>query len=111
MYSELYGAVEMIGQGSYRMRTEQNVRDADAVLWFDRTSTPGGKATLNACAGMGRPLLVIVPGKDVRPSNVADWNRRTPELKVLNVAGNRESLNPVLVLSSTDADFGESPWW
>jgi hypothetical protein len=91
--AELYGIQEM-PTADYPLRTEQNVRDAHAVLWFGDVNSPGGKVTRNACAGMGRPVLIVAPGKDVRPSDVADWIERTSRLKVLNIAGNRESRDP-----------------
>jgi hypothetical protein len=43
---------------------------------------------------MGRPVLIVAPGKDVRPSDVAHWIEHTPRLAVLNIAGNRESKDP-----------------
>lgn len=91
-FAELYGLVEM-PTADYKARTEQNVRDADAVLWFGDTGSSGGKATLWACKGMGRPYLVVEPGKGVRPSEVAEWIGRRG-FKTLMVAGNRESKAP-----------------
>jgi hypothetical protein len=92
-FAELYGAQEM-PTDSYRARTEQNVRDSHATLGFGSTDTSGAKATLLACQGMGRPHLVIVPRREIRPSDVVAWLRSNPQITVLNVAGNRESKAP-----------------
>jgi hypothetical protein len=88
-FAELYGALEM-PTDSYCLRTEQNVRDSQATLWFGSTDTPGAKTTLNACQGMGRPLL-IVPQRQIRSSAAAVWVRSQPPITLLNIAGNRES--------------------
>ncbi len=77
----------------YRARTEQNVRDADATVWFGTINSPGAKATLHAIRGMGKPHTIVAPGGGVRPSEVADWVSRRG-FKSLNVAGNRESKAP-----------------
>lgn len=90
-FASLYDAVET-ATDRYPERTEANVRDSDATLWFGSTDSPGAKTTLNACRGMGRPTLIVRPG--MRPSEVAAWLRRQPRLRVLNVAGNRESKAP-----------------
>jgi hypothetical protein len=91
-FVSLYGAVK-IPTPDYRMRTEANVRQSEATIWFGRTDTPGAKTTLNAIRGMGRPHMLVVPGRGVRPSDVAAWivDRR---FKSVNVAGNRESKAP-----------------
>jgi hypothetical protein len=91
-FAELYGAVEM-STPDHHARTEQNVRDSDAMLWFGDPNTPGGKVTIRACDRMGRPSLLVIPGRSIRPSQVADWLRAHP-IQVLNVAGNRESKAP-----------------
>jgi hypothetical protein len=91
-FAELYGAVEM-RTAAYPPRTEANVRETDATLWFGNPDTPGGKATLHACAGMGRPRFIVARGDGIKPSDVAEWIR-SRGVKVLNVAGNRESAAP-----------------
>lgn len=91
-FADLYGARELT-TADYRMRTEANVRQSDATLWFGLTDSPGGKVTLNAIRGMGRPHMLVIPGQGVRPSEVADWIARRG-FGSLNVAGNRESKAP-----------------
>jgi Circularly permutated YpsA SLOG family len=64
-----------------------------AVVWFGSVDMPGGKTTLNAIRGMGRLNMLVIPGKGVRPSELADWVARRG-FGTLNVAGNRESKAP-----------------
>jgi hypothetical protein len=89
-FATLFGAREM-PTDSYRQRTEQNVRDSHGTVWFGKTDTPGAKATLIACEGMGRPHLLVLPHRDTRPSDVAAWLGTQPQVTVLHVAGSRES--------------------
>jgi hypothetical protein len=42
---------------------------------------------------MGRPRITVEPRKGVKPSDVVAWLVRQ-RVKVLNVAGNRESRSP-----------------
>lgn len=92
-FAERFGAAEL-ATASYKSRTEENVRRSDGTLWFGSTDTPGAIATLRAAEAMGKPVLIVPPGRGVRPSDVAAWIRRTPRLAVLNIAGNRESKAP-----------------
>src|SRR5262249_18066815 len=55
------GAAEM-PTDSYPARTEQNVRDSDATLWFGETTTSGAQATVGACHRFGKPCLPVYPG-------------------------------------------------
>ena len=71
-FAALYGAAEM-PTADYRARTEENVRRSEATLWFGSMDSSGAKATLNACRGMGRPFMVVEPGRGVKPSDVAVW--------------------------------------
>jgi Circularly permutated YpsA SLOG family len=89
-FAELYGAPEM-QMPNYRLRTEQNVGDSDATIWFGSNDTPGATATLNAIRVIGRPSNIVTPDSLIRPSVVADWLNRNGCIKRLNVAGNRES--------------------
>lgn len=93
-FAELYGAVAM-ATASYAARTERNVRDADATLWFGDPTTPGGKSTLKAVAKLGKHQMVVVPGDNVRPSHVVDW-LGIHLIRTINIAGNRASKAPDL---------------
>jgi Circularly permutated YpsA SLOG family len=89
-FAGLYGATELAG--GYPERTRANARDSDATLWFGDPDSPGGRTTLKACEASGRDVLEVLDGF-TRPSDVADWIR-AEEVRVLNVAGNRESTSP-----------------
>jgi hypothetical protein len=92
-FAELYGAREM-DSPEYRVRTEQNVRDSDATIWFGSIDTPGAKTTLRAIQEMGRAAKIIKPDDLIRPSAIAHWLARNSSIRRLNVAGNRESIEP-----------------
>lgn len=89
----------------YPPRTWRNVHDSDATLIVARTPLSGGsKLTVRYCREQDRPLLVVSaetllqrPGAD----SVADVHRwlaclaeRGQPVRVLNVAGSRESSVP-----------------
>jgi hypothetical protein len=84
-----YGA-EAMPTDSYAARTEQNVRDSDATLWFGETTTSGAQATVGACQRFGKPCMPVYPGASFEPSQVATWIAEN-NVRTLNVAGNRES--------------------
>jgi hypothetical protein len=87
-FAESYGAAEM-PTDSAAARTEQNVHDSDATLWFGETTTSGAQATVGACQRFGKPCLPIDPGASFEPSHVATWILEN-QVRTLNVAGNRE---------------------
>ncbi len=89
-FAVLYAALEM-PTSDYPSRTEQNVRDSHATLWFGTTDTPGAKVTIDACERIARPHLLVIPGVEIRPSRDASWLSSQPSITVLNIAGNRES--------------------
>jgi hypothetical protein len=91
-FAQLYGAREMPTDSSPE-RTIANVRDSDATLGFGTVDSPGAKATFLACQQLGESCMRIDPGGPSRPSTVARWIA-TGRFQVLNVAGNRESVNP-----------------
>ena len=95
LFAELFGAQEM-PTPSYRLRTEQNVRDSDGTIWFGRTETPGAEMTLDACKRFRKPLMLVGPGEDVLASDVVEWLRKNPQIKQLNIAGNPESKFPYI---------------
>jgi hypothetical protein len=90
-FAELFGAVELPG-GGYPERTRANARDSDATVWFGDPESPGGRTTLRACAGFGKPVYLVTEGL-TRPTDVAAWIE-AEEVRVLNEAGNPESTEP-----------------
>jgi Circularly permutated YpsA SLOG family len=92
-FAEMFGAVEMPGSG-YPERTRANARDSDATIWFGNPVSPGGRTTLRACTGFGKPVYLVVDGL-TQPAEVAAWIE-AEGIRVLIVAGNRESTEPVI---------------
>jgi hypothetical protein len=82
---------------SYPPRTVQNVRDSDGTLWVGNPGSPGGKLTLRTTRELGKPSFVVlrnVPLTDkVTQRAFREWIALF-QIKVLNVAGNRESSSP-----------------
>jgi hypothetical protein len=92
-FANVYGAREM-PTASYSARTEQIVRDCDDTIWFGTTDTPGAKSTVDACKRLRKLVMLVTPNDVVLASDVAEWLRRNPQIKRLNIAGNRESKSP-----------------
>lgn len=73
----------------YPPRTIQNVLDSDGTVWFGYPDSPGGKLTLSTCEKHFKQVIV-----NPTPSQLRDWIEIS-KIKVLNVAGSRESeFNP-----------------
>jgi hypothetical protein len=81
--------------GNYPQRTEWNVRDSDATLIVNRGKLDGGTlATARLAHGRHhKPVFMIELGKRVRSERFRAWLRRH-RVRVLNVAGPRESKRP-----------------
>lgn len=90
-FKDEYGACEM-EEMDYLKRTRRNVQCSDATLWLGTTTSLGYGATCRACEYLRKPFLVVRGGA-IRPSDVVGWIIET-KIEVLNVAGNRESVNP-----------------
>jgi hypothetical protein len=90
-FAEMFGAVEIPG-GGYPERTRANARDSDATVWFGDPASPGGRTALRTCTGLGKPVMEVLDGF-TGPSDVANWIV-AQAIRVLNVAGNRESTEP-----------------
>lgn len=78
----------------YGVRTELNVRDSDATLIVAFGELEGGTKLTEDCAiKLHRPFLVVdILGQELR-QDPRDWMSRF-DVKVLNIAGPRESLRP-----------------
>ena len=72
----------------FPIRTRKNVSDSDGTVWFGNPSSPGGRLTLNTCTKMNKPYLI-----NPSSTQLAEWIN-TYNIKVLNVAGNRERKTP-----------------
>lgn len=80
----------------YQDRTFANVKDSDGTIRFatDFTS-PGERCTFKAIQEYGKPYLDIYVLKPPSHDEVLGWIKDN-NIKVLNVAGNRESTSPGL---------------
>ena len=76
------------------MRTERNVLDSDGTLVLCVGPPAGGTAlTCRFAAEHGKPLLLVDLAHETEPERAAAWIG-TCGLRVLNVAGPRESSHP-----------------
>ena len=95
-FAGLFGA-EAGESLEYRQRTRANVRQSDAVVWFGDTLSRGGLLTLGLARIVGVPALVVELGEDGRPTHqpghLVGW-LRDESVRILLVAGNRESNQP-----------------
>jgi Circularly permutated YpsA SLOG family len=91
-FAEQFGALEL-STDSDLARTEQNVQDSDATLWFGETTTSDAQETVRACHRFGKPCMPVYPGASFEPSHIATWIADN-KIGTLNVAGNREGEEP-----------------
>jgi Circularly permutated YpsA SLOG family len=94
---EDFGLVESRKPG-YPSRTRQNVLDADGTLLVGQYRSGGSALTVHVAREVGKPLfhLALSPGLVPDPERIKefqDWLQQY-DIRVLNVAGNRESDNP-----------------
>lgn len=97
-------------------RTRLNVRDSDGTLVLTRHPhrlTGGTALTVRIAEELGKPLLVVSPDSETVVEEVKGWLARAG-VRVLNVAGPRESKEPGLYDATTrvleDALVGSGPW-
>jgi predicted Rossmann-fold nucleotide-binding protein len=90
-----------LSSDNYRVRTEQNVKDADATLVLTVGTLTGGTAlTIQLARRHGKPYLVEALDGEPDPVALVKW-LVAHEVKVLNVAGPRESRRPGFVHKQT----------
>jgi hypothetical protein len=91
-----FGLKETIQHG-YKPRTILNVRDSDGTVWFGHTTSPGYLCTKSGVDIRPKRPFITNP----TPQELVDWILKF-NIKVLNTAGNRASVNPaVIVLTRT----------
>jgi hypothetical protein len=86
---------------SYLPRTDANVQTADGTLVFGNASSSGSKTTISATACFGKPVFVQAwrSGEPVpNPTAFRAWLVQH-KIEVLNVAGNRESIQPGIAVA------------
>ncbi len=87
----------------YRERTEQNVIDSDGTLILYRDRLTGGtKFTHRMAREYERPCFLVDLTKRLDVEPVRQWLRNNA-IRVLNVAGPRESSHPGITLAARDA--------
>ena len=107
-YAELYGMKEHAVRG-YQARTRANVRDSDGTIRFavDFRSA-GEKCTMKAIREFGKPYLDVQMGAIIGGESSEEQIKiavkwiQTKNIRVLNVAGNRESTRPGLCKKAQD---------
>lgn len=92
---DIYGLRED-SSSNYPPRTKKNVASSDGTLIFGRSS-PGVNLTIKSCQNF-KPFFIVtypVPKDEgiIILEDVADWLIDN-NIKVLNIAGNRENKNP-----------------
>src|SRR5271165_4510417 len=91
-FADQYGAAELPTE-SDTARTQRNVQDFDATLWFGVTTTSGAQATVGACQRFAKPCMPVYPGASFEPCHVATWIVEN-KIGTWNVAGNLEEEEP-----------------
>ncbi len=72
----------------YSSRTRDNVRDSDGTVLFGDANSVGSTLTLQTCIYTAKPYII-----NPSTAELLSWAIEH-EIKILNVAGNRESRNP-----------------
>jgi len=82
----------------YPTRTEKNLTESDATLLLTIKGLTGGSALTAQLAAKHKKLLLRVnldkDGKHVAVEKIQEWLQQNPGIRVLNVAGSRESKEP-----------------
>src|SRR3954463_15297231 len=86
-----FGLVECPEPG-YPARTRANVRGSDGTVWFGSIDSRGFASTHDAAVERWKPFLIVYAAL-TKPSDVRGWIQKSG-VRVLNVAGNRESKAP-----------------
>lgn len=86
-YAKMYNLIDK--HYNYAQRTMENVKSADATIVFaGNISSSGTRLTLNTCIKFGKKYLLNPTVDEI----VEFINTNNP--RVINIAGNRESVNP-----------------
>lgn len=89
-----FGLVEA-GIKGYPFRTEMNVANSDGTVIFGDFYSPGSKLTTRHCNSLPKPLYRVCREDNpiIEKQDFLNWLKRY-NIRILNVAGNRESKNP-----------------
>ena len=86
-YRHLYGLRESDAE-DYSTRTQANVEGSAGTALFGDMSSSGSALTIRLCEAAGKPFILNPSSKEL-----IAWAREQ-SVDDLNVAGNRESVNP-----------------
>ncbi|MGR3295988.1 MAG: YpsA SLOG family protein [Candidatus Bathyanammoxibius sp.] len=73
---------------TYPLRTLANIQGSDGTLLIGNMESAGSRMTMRLCTQQGKPYIVNPMAISLRDWVGSEW------VKTLNVAGNRESVNP-----------------
>jgi hypothetical protein len=90
-----YG-LEEDDSSEYPPRTRKNVLDSDGTVVFGNVNSPGSRLTVSLCAELGKLWMVNPAAEDLLGFI------RQHDIRVLNVAGNRERTNPGIFVRTRD---------
>ena len=91
--SEKYLLTET-SSAEYAQRTIENVKLSDGTLiLFNTKMDKGTRLTLKIARKLNRPVFSIDYNKSINPSFAKNWIENY-NIKILNIAGPRESTNP-----------------
>ena len=98
---ERYPLTELSSE-KYASRTEKNVVESDGTLVLNSGAlTDGTKATVDFAIEHGRPYLVLQLDDLPRVEDCLGWIKEH-DIRVLNIAGPRESKRPGIYLESLE---------
>lgn len=82
-------------QKGYPPRTERNVMDSDGTVIFGDPTSAGCRLTIKFCGLYNKPCAIFpyTDNLELDVEQLSIWIK-TLDIKILNVAGNRESKNP-----------------
>ncbi len=89
----------------YAARTRRNVEDSGATVLFTRGRPTGGSAyTAEVARALGRPLLHVDLARETGAAAAARVREfiRAHQVRILNVAGSRESIAPGIAAEVRD---------
>lgn len=89
---EKYSLLVETPSSDYKVRTEKNVVEADGTLIVYCNLSGGTKLTVTYCKKHNKPYITVDMKNDIEANaeTVQEW-LTSNNIKVLNVAGNRES--------------------
>jgi len=84
---------------SYKPRTTLNIQDSDGTLVLGNVNSSGSRLTINEANRLGKPVFVVPWKKGEPVPDIREFRSwlESNGIETLNVAGNRESVNPGIV--------------